>query len=431
MARRVAVIGAGAAGLCAARHLSARPDQFVPTVYEQTDRVGGTWVYTDRVGTDEHGLPVHSSMYKNLRTNLPKEVMAFPDFPFDSSLPSFVTHQEVLKYLEDYTDHFQLRKHIQFLTKVDTVKPVTGAGQTLWEVTVSSVEEPEKITTQQFDAVMVCNGHFSEPYIPEIPQASYFRGISLHSHDYRSPTPFTGMDVVVVGAGNSGLDIALEVSKVARRVVLSHDKELVVSKLPRNLTQSTGIKSFRSPRTVEFKNGEELNADAVIYCTGYSYSFPFLTRECGVCVERGRVSPLYKHVVHTTHTTLSFIGVCNKICPCPQFHLQVQFAMAVLDRSLVLPSKEEMDKEVERDYSERLESGMAPHHAHVLGNKQWEYHVELARLAGCQPLSKALHSLHASVLSERSTDLCGFRNSNYSITGPDTWCKESVLIEQD
>ncbi|XP_066288489.1 uncharacterized protein [Branchiostoma lanceolatum] len=430
MARPVAVIGAGAAGLCAARHLSARPDQFVPTVYEQTDRVGGTWVYTDRVGTDEHGLPVHSSMYKNLRTNLPKEVMAFPDFPFDSSLPSFVTHQQVLQYLEDYTDHFQLRKHIQFLTKVDTVKPVTGTDPTLWEVTVSRVGEPEKTTTQQFDAVMVCNGHFSEPYIPEITQASLFEGISLHSHEYRSPEPFVGMDVVILGAGSSGLDIALDVSRVARRVVLSHDRPMVVSELPTNLIQSPGIKSFRS-RTVEFKNGEELDADAVIYCTGYNYSFPFLTPECRVFAERGRVSPLFKHIVHTTHTTLSFIGVCARICPCPQFHLQVQFAMAVLDRSLVLPPKEDMDKEVERDYTGRLESGMAPHHAHVLGNKQWEYHVDLARLAGCQPLSKALHSLHVGVLSDRATNLCEYRKSNYSITGPETWCKESVAIGLD
>lgn len=65
--KRVAVIGAGAAGLSAARHLVADPDHFTCTVFEQTGNVGGTWVYTDRVGKDEFGLPVHSSMYKSLR----------------------------------------------------------------------------------------------------------------------------------------------------------------------------------------------------------------------------------------------------------------------------------------------------------------------------------------------------------------------------
>lgn len=64
---RVAVIGAGAAGLCVGRYLSAQPDVFSTVIYEQTSCVGGTWVYTDRTDYDEHGLPIHSSMYKNLR----------------------------------------------------------------------------------------------------------------------------------------------------------------------------------------------------------------------------------------------------------------------------------------------------------------------------------------------------------------------------
>ena len=67
MSIRVAVIGAGAAGLCAVRHLASRPSAFSVTAFEQSKGVGGTWVYTDRTGTDEHGLPVHSSMYRNLK----------------------------------------------------------------------------------------------------------------------------------------------------------------------------------------------------------------------------------------------------------------------------------------------------------------------------------------------------------------------------
>lgn len=68
MAKRIAVIGAGAAGLCAARHLSASPDLFSVVCFDMSSTVGGTWNYTDLTGKDEHGLPVQSSMYKNLRS---------------------------------------------------------------------------------------------------------------------------------------------------------------------------------------------------------------------------------------------------------------------------------------------------------------------------------------------------------------------------
>ena len=67
MVMRVAVIGAGAAGVCALKHLTARPNLFVAVGFEQLGRVGGTWIYTEKVGLDDHGLPIQSSMYKNLK----------------------------------------------------------------------------------------------------------------------------------------------------------------------------------------------------------------------------------------------------------------------------------------------------------------------------------------------------------------------------
>ena len=63
---RVAVVGAGAAGLAALRHLQARPEHFRPVAFEQSNQIGGTWAYTDRVGADDNGLPIHSSIYKGL-----------------------------------------------------------------------------------------------------------------------------------------------------------------------------------------------------------------------------------------------------------------------------------------------------------------------------------------------------------------------------
>lgn len=65
--KKVCVIGAGAAGLCAAKFLSLDPDSFEFSVFERNNVIGGTWVYTDKTGNDEYGLPIHTSMYKNLR----------------------------------------------------------------------------------------------------------------------------------------------------------------------------------------------------------------------------------------------------------------------------------------------------------------------------------------------------------------------------
>ena len=117
---KVAVIGVGAAGLAALRHLSTRLDALEPVAFEQTSNIGGTWCYTDQVGNDENGLPIHSSMYKNLRTNLPKEVMAFPDFPFDEKLPSFMRHTDVLDYLEKYAAHFNVLKFVKVYSYIHT-----------------------------------------------------------------------------------------------------------------------------------------------------------------------------------------------------------------------------------------------------------------------------------------------------------------------
>ncbi|XP_067412870.1 uncharacterized protein [Emydura macquarii macquarii] len=214
---RVAVIGAGAAGLCAAHHIAARPESFAPpVVFEASSRVGGTWVYTEETAQRPDGLPIHSSMYRDLRTNLPKEVMAFPDLPFDPSLPSFLHHSDVLAYLESYTDHFRIREHIRFSWLVDAVSPAEGSEGS-WDVMACWAQDRRVQATERFDAVLVCSGHYSNPFIPPIPGLGTFTGLLLHSHQYRCPEPFAGRTVVLLGAGPSGLDLALQLAPVAQQ----------------------------------------------------------------------------------------------------------------------------------------------------------------------------------------------------------------------
>lgn len=126
---KVCIIGAGTAGLCAAK--TALAYGFDVTVYEQTDEIGGTWVYTDDVGKNEYGIDIHTSMYQGLSTNLPKEVMGFPDFLIPEQDKSFITSSEFLSFLNLYADKFQLKESVRFLHHVIRVRPIEGVK---WEV---------------------------------------------------------------------------------------------------------------------------------------------------------------------------------------------------------------------------------------------------------------------------------------------------------
>ncbi|XP_013404525.1 flavin-containing monooxygenase FMO GS-OX-like 4 [Lingula anatina] len=421
--KRVAVIGAGAAGLAALRHTSCRPEVFEVMCFEQSAVIGGTWVYNDDVGTDQYGLPVHSSMYKNLRTNLPKEAMAFPDFPFEKDGRSFLKHEEVLDYLEKYADHFNLKKYIKFLTEVKHVDPVKdGHGGVTWNIKVKDVRVADDTSDSSFvaDAVIVCNGYGVLGRMHFNGSLTKFEGQVIHSHDYRVPEAFANKVVCCVGCGASGQDIALEVASKAKQVYLSHNKPALSTSLPDNLSQTSGIVELTADGGM-MKNGQKLEFDVLLLCTGYHYSFPFLSANCHVNIDDGRVTPLYKHIVHTEFPTLFFIGICTKLCPFPQFHNTVKFILATLDGTFQLPPKEDMMAEEQREFEWRLKKGYAHRHAHLMGPLQWDYFNELADLGKYERLPKAVQNLFDEIHRTRCNDLQNYRNINYQITGPETF----------
>uniref|UniRef100_H3A574 Flavin-containing monooxygenase n=1 Tax=Latimeria chalumnae TaxID=7897 RepID=H3A574_LATCH len=415
---QVAVIGGGAAGLCAARHLLSRGDRFAPpVVYEVSDSVGGTWIYTDSVGTDRHGLPVHSSMYRNLRTNLPKEVMAFPGFPFGPHLPSFIHHSDVRRYLEEYAQHYGIGEHIKLFTEYPL--PISSSSTRSRSRTLKEEDQksyhPEEVAIKSFTYIIIRNRHYSDPYIPNVPGMEYFQGQVMHSHEYRTPESFTGKRVVLLGAGPSGIDIALELSQVAQEVILSHSRPPIASPLPGNVIQAPGVDRL-SEASVLFQDGTERRADAFILCTGYNYSFPFLAEEVGLKVEGGVVSPLYKYVVHTRFTSLCFIGLCKAVCPFPHFNCQVLFSLAVLDGSCPLPPERELNAATAEELRARLESGFPARHFHKLDSLQWDYNNELAQLGRFEPLSPILKELYENCKAIRGRDLINYKSYNYKIS---------------
>lgn len=190
---KICVIGAGgAAGICAIKNCLQNNLDVIG--FEQTAHIGGTWVYTDKIGKDENNLPIHSSMYKSLKTNLPKELMCFPDFPFPPHEKSYLPASDVLDYLNSYADTFYVRDKIKFHYHVVRVRPIND----VWEVmTTNLINDSHEIFI--FDAVLLCNGHFSVPHKPKMKGQNIFKGRQIHSHDYRTPEAFLGENVVVIG----------------------------------------------------------------------------------------------------------------------------------------------------------------------------------------------------------------------------------------
>ena len=181
---RICVIGAGAAGLAAARDLADRGADFV--VFEKSDRVGGHWNHD----------------YEALHLITARDVSHYRDFPMPDHYPLFPSRAQVERYLASFADAFDLRRHIRFTTAVESIEPEGVDGIGGWTVATSDGE------SEHFDAVIVANGHLWDPAAP--PWASGFTGRVLHSSDYRTVQDVEGDRVLVVGAGNSGCDLAVD-----------------------------------------------------------------------------------------------------------------------------------------------------------------------------------------------------------------------------
>ncbi|KAK7870403.1 hypothetical protein R5R35_003739 [Gryllus longicercus] len=424
---RVAVIGAGAAGVACARHVAHSDAGHTCVVYEQNGQLGGTWVYDERTGENEYGVPIHTSMYKSLRTNLPKEIMGFPEFPIPKNEESYIPAKDILKLIDDYATHYNVKQHIKFHRRVLRVHPRGGEGGDGgegggWEVTVRDVRTGED-ATERFDAVMVCNGHYWKPYIPTLAGAESFSGEQLHSHDYRTPLRFRGRRVLVIGAGPSGMDLTLEIASAAEHVIMSHHhKEEISTVFPNNVEQRYDVARLNGD-TVEFVDGTSATVDTILYATGFLYDFPFLSEACGVRVEHNHVRPLYKHLIHVDHPTLCFVGLPFYVCAFLLFDLQARFFLRTLEGRVRLPSRQAMLADAERDQEQRRRAGLGPRQAHMLGPMQGDYYDELADFAGLPRVPPVMAALHNESSSRFLEDLVHYRSDIYRIVDDSTFLK--------
>ncbi len=192
------IIGAGAAGLAAGKALSDRGLDFA--WFERNDRVGGLWQIENP----------DAAAYQSLHTNSSKRFTQYPSYPMPDDWPDYPSHRLMAQYFTAFADRFGLSERISFGTSVTRVSPVADGG---WQV--------ETDAGDQIDAanVVIANGHHGRPRIPTFPGT--FSGETMHSHDYVDPEVFRGKRVLVIGVGNSGVDIACDASRVADAVHIS------------------------------------------------------------------------------------------------------------------------------------------------------------------------------------------------------------------
>jgi len=399
--RHTCIIGAGSSGIAACQVLHDRGIPF--DCFEAGSEVGGNWRYDN-----DNGM---SSAYRSLHAKSSRQGMQYAAFPIPDDYPDYLSHEQIIRYLDDFVDHFGFRGRIQFRAEVTRAAPAPGGG---WDVTVRH-RDTGTTRTERYRAVLVANGHHWNPRYPEpaFPGAGSFTGEQIHAHHYRTPEPFAGKRILILGIGNSACDVAADCSRVAARTLLAMRRGAhivpqylfgrptdhltlmrLATRVPAGLQRSALALALRiaqgavttyglpspdrkllcAPPTVSdsllsrldhgdiavkpnidrfdrshvrFTDGSTEQVDAVIYCTGYKISFPFLDQ--ALVSADDRHIPLYRRIVSPTRPGLYFIGLVQPIgAVMPLAETQSQWVADLLQGRAALPTQPQMNREIDR-----------------------------------------------------------------------------------
>ncbi|XP_042603363.1 flavin-containing monooxygenase 5-like isoform X1 [Cyprinus carpio] len=448
MAKRVAVIGAGSSGLTSIK--CCLDEGLEPVCFESSDDIGGLWRFKEKPEADR------CSIYRSVIVNTSKEMMCYSDFPVPDHYPNFMHNSMIVQYFKLYAEHFNLLKHIYFQTTVRSVRQrpdFSDSGQ--WDVV--TVDRDGQEETHVFDSVLVCAGHYTQPIKPlsDFTDIDTFPGTIIHSWEYKDPDPYLGKRVVVVGIGNSGGDIAVELSRACEKTFLSTRKgawvigrmvgrglpldmtmvrrvqDLIYGLLPRALLNWFGERSLNQrhdhklyglqpahrvfsqhpmvnddlpnrilsgtvsvkPNVQEFRGSSvvfedgtvENDIDLVVFATGYTFSFPFLSSHV-IPVSKNKVS-LYKYVYPPglERPTLAVIGLIQPLgAIMPISEIQARWATRVFKGLCKLPPMSAMMKDIKAK-EEAMAKRYVAAQRHTIQVDYIPYMDELAKQVGVRP----------------------------------------------
>jgi thioredoxin reductase len=393
-------VGAGPAGLATLRALTAHG--FDAVAFERRPCIGGVWALHD----DERP----TAAYRSLHLITSRDRTEYGEFPMPEGTPDYPSRDAVGRYLEAYAERFGLVERIRLGDGVGSATRVDGGG---WEV------ELESGGRERFDMLVVANGHNEEAKWPDPPYPGEFAGRQLHALDYAEADEFRGQNVLVVGMGNSAMDIATDISLVADGTYLSarhgtwvipkrllgrpadqiikpwvavhvpwrirqplsqallrltvgpperyglpepsrglfqdHPTitDTVLSRISHGeLTPKPGIETL-APSSVTFTDGSEEQVDAIVWCTGYRVSMPFLDE--ALTGRDPKELPLYKRIFHLDCPDLFFVGLMQSTGSAfPIVERQAQILAEHLAGEWHLPSASEQRRDCERKRSYAL-----------------------------------------------------------------------------
>lgn len=181
--RRYCIVGAGAGGLPVVKNFTDRGIAF--DCFEAEGDVGGIW-------NPRSPHAVYASTFLNSSQRLTR----YPRFRFAEGLPHYLSRAQAFDYLRSYAETFGLYDRINFNTRVISAKRIDGC----WQILLDGETKP-----RIYDGLVIANGHHWQPSLPTYP--GKFDGEILHSHDVKSKEQLRGKRVLVIGAGNSAVDI--------------------------------------------------------------------------------------------------------------------------------------------------------------------------------------------------------------------------------
>ncbi|MGP3736176.1 NAD(P)-binding domain-containing protein [Streptomyces sp. GDS52] len=358
--KRVAIIGAGPSGMAQLRafETAARAGTDIPEIvcFEKQADWGGQWNFTWRTGLDEYGEPVHSSMYRNLWSNAPKEALEFADYTFDEHFGRPVSSYPPRPVLWDYIAARLKKTNVRDFIRFQTVVRWTeyDAEREVFTLTVENLPTGET-TTEEFDHVVVSSGHFAFPNVPHFPGIETFPGYIAHAHDFRGAEAFKGQDVLVVGSSYSAEDIGSQAFKMgARSVTASYRSAPMGYDWPEGFEERPVIQRIEG-NTVHFADGTSKHVDAVVLCTGYLHKYPFLSDELALA-SPNNVYPdgLYRGVVWQDNPRLAYLGAQDQWFTFNMFDAQAWYVRDLILGRAELPSETERAASI-AEWRERFE----------------------------------------------------------------------------